>query len=311
MEKTTLSGIERELVLQYLIDGNVPVTVTPVEENKSSNEDDIQPLTSVVFPVALKAEQVLVLKEGIILLKNPPKTVFDFAGRTVKVEFYFNRVGLYFVTQMKVVSSGPALVIPAVIMRIQDIEANRAYAISAVLQYSFDGESKVSLDCFPANGFEIFSRPAWNTIKLENQAKAKEYLERFVLDARRTKKAGNGIQLIHICRYITEGREASFEAIQGRVKPLEILFLNHERIVLGFEKNEAFSLEAGIEYDVKMKFVLNSATSISRDISVLCSADYIYQDDEEMRFCVDCSYAKIQEEDRRFLYEKATKLLFM
>lgn len=105
MEKTTLSGIERGLVLQYLIDGNVPVTVTPVEEDNSySNEDEIHPLTSVVFPVALKAEQVLVLKEGIVLLKNPPKTVFDFAGRTVKVGFYFNRVGLYFITQMKMVS---------------------------------------------------------------------------------------------------------------------------------------------------------------------------------------------------------------
>ena len=35
MEKTKLSGIERELVLQYLIDGNVPVTITPVENSKS------------------------------------------------------------------------------------------------------------------------------------------------------------------------------------------------------------------------------------------------------------------------------------
>lgn len=196
-------------------------------------------------------------------------------------------------------------------MRIQDTETSRAYELSAVLHYSFDGESKASLDCFPANGFEIFSRPAWSAIKLEKQAKAKEYLEQFVLDAKKTKKAGNGIQFINICRYITEERTASFESVQGRVKPLEILFLNHERIVLGFEKNEAFSLESGVEYDVKMKFVLNSATSISRDISVLCSADYIYQDEEGTRFCVDCSFSKIQEEDRRFLYEKATKLLFM
>ena len=30
-----LSGIERELVLQYLMDGNVPVTLTPVNEEKS------------------------------------------------------------------------------------------------------------------------------------------------------------------------------------------------------------------------------------------------------------------------------------
>ena len=31
MDDKKLSGIERELVLQYLIDGNVPVTITPLE----------------------------------------------------------------------------------------------------------------------------------------------------------------------------------------------------------------------------------------------------------------------------------------
>ena len=33
-----LTGIERELVLQYLIDGNVPVTLTPVEEPISADK---------------------------------------------------------------------------------------------------------------------------------------------------------------------------------------------------------------------------------------------------------------------------------
>ena len=44
-----LSGIERELVLQYLIDGNVPVTVTPIDD---TNENEQVPhLSTVVFPV--------------------------------------------------------------------------------------------------------------------------------------------------------------------------------------------------------------------------------------------------------------------
>ena len=33
MENENLTGIERELVLQYLIDGNIPVTLTPIDEN--------------------------------------------------------------------------------------------------------------------------------------------------------------------------------------------------------------------------------------------------------------------------------------
>ena len=37
-----LTGIERELVLQYLIDGNVPVTLTPVEEPLSADKENME-----------------------------------------------------------------------------------------------------------------------------------------------------------------------------------------------------------------------------------------------------------------------------
>ena len=40
MESNSLTGIERELVLQYLIDGNVPLTITPIEENVSVDNDN-------------------------------------------------------------------------------------------------------------------------------------------------------------------------------------------------------------------------------------------------------------------------------
>ena len=38
-QHSKLTGIERELVLQYLIDGNVPVTLTPIEEPVSEEND--------------------------------------------------------------------------------------------------------------------------------------------------------------------------------------------------------------------------------------------------------------------------------
>ena len=111
MEKTALSGIERELVLQYLIDGNVPVTLTPVSEK--DEPDSIQPMSSCVVPIAIQPEKISVLKEGIILLEDVLPSVSELENKNVKVEFYFNRVGLFFVTQLKKVSSGFALVIPA------------------------------------------------------------------------------------------------------------------------------------------------------------------------------------------------------
>lgn len=311
MEKMNLSGIERELVLRYLMDGNVPVTITPVENDAAENDGKIHPLSSAVFPVALNAAQISVLKEGIILLKNPPKSVSAFLNRDVKVEFYFNRVGLFFITKMKPVSAGTALVIPAEIQRIQDVEVRQNYDFSAVLYYPASDESVQEFMCVPAAGFELFSRPVWSSIKLENQKSAKKYLEAFVDEARETGRAGNGIQLVSICRYIAEEQPETFEAVQGRVKPFDILFVNHERIVLAFRKNEAVRLSAGGEYGITMKFSLKNTPAITRDIRVVCRADTVYSDDDGLKFCTDCSYISLQEEDCRFLYEKATSLLFI
>ena len=77
MKKNELTGIERQLVLQYLVDGNVPVTVTEVKTAVEDNEK-IKSLTSGVFPVALPGEQMTVLDQGIILLQNPPEAVKTF-----------------------------------------------------------------------------------------------------------------------------------------------------------------------------------------------------------------------------------------
>ena len=63
---TELSGIERELVLQYLIDGNVPVTLIPVEEIKTDNQDNertksiIKSFNSQIFPVSIRGKHLKV-----------------------------------------------------------------------------------------------------------------------------------------------------------------------------------------------------------------------------------------------------------
>ena len=136
MEKNKLSGIDRELVLQYLIDGNVPVIITPVSENET-DDDEIHSLNSEIYSIAIEAEHISVLKEGIILLQNVSSQVVDFEGKKVKVEFYFNKVGLYFITEMKTVSTGPALVIP-----------NEIYFLNFIYIYVFINFSYSFNSCF-------------------------------------------------------------------------------------------------------------------------------------------------------------------
>ncbi|MBQ9495707.1 MAG: hypothetical protein IJR50_08750 [Treponema sp.] len=310
METKDLTGIERQLVLQYLIDGNVPVTVTPIEKNHAVSEDEkIKPVSSAVFPVALKAEQITVSDKGIILLKNPPQSVLGFAGKYVRVEFYFNSVGLFFTTEMRSSKYGLALVIPEAIRRIQDVEAKQEYDFFASVFYSCSNKAVVNFDCVPCNGYELFARPVWSAIRFEEQQEAKKYLEQFVAEAKKEKNAGNGLQLISICRYLTE-KTTKIEQLEGRVKPLAILYVDHERIVLGSD-NIHFPFAAGTEYALKMSFSLKTGPVVSREVIATCALAKIYRSNDGTRACADCVYTSMQEEDRRFIYEKATKQLFV
>lgn len=314
MEKNVLTGIERELVLQYLVDGNVPVTISLVQNENDVDDEKMHPLETAVFPVALKSEKISVLKEGIILLKNPPKSILDFIEKDVRVEFYFNRVGLFFETKMKNVKAGYAIVIPKEINRIKDKDVKQNYDFSGVLHYKTgssdeSGESSVDISCVPSDGYKLFEKPSWASIKTENQKKAKEYLEQFVDAARETQKAGNGVQLINVCRYLTEKKAEIFQEVQGRLQALDILFVNHERIVLGMQKNDSFAFKVGDEYSLSLQFFLKATPNITRDVKISCHTDYVYADEKCEKFVADCSFYDIKEEDERFLYEKYTKFL--
>lgn len=308
MESTRLSGIERELVLQYLIDGNVPVTVTPVDDESDSDADAIKPATSAVFPVAIKAEGVKVLDAGIILLTNPPESVKNFKTNKVRVEFYFNRLGLYFVTEIKESSAGLALVIPATICRISEIVEQRKTDFFASLYYSVNEKTDVHIDCIPAENYTLFSKPVWKDIQEECQVRAKEYLEEFIAHARANGVAGNGVQLIPVVRYLAEQKE-HIQSVQGRQEPLDIVFVNHERIVFASKKNN-MDLKNGTEYALEMKFPLPKPLS-ERNIFVTCCVEDNYSDDSDTFNCAVCRYTSIKQEDLRFLYEKCTNEIFV
>ncbi|MBR5095611.1 MAG: hypothetical protein IK094_00715 [Treponema sp.] len=307
MEAAKLTGIERELVLQYLIDGNVPVTVTPIADEEaevSGDGTEVKPATSALFPIAIKAEQLKVLEQGIILLTNPPQNVKNFIDKKVRVEFYFNRLGLYFETKIKQIKAGLALVIPSSISRIQESPAaTKPTEISAQLYFSVNQKTDVHIDCVPAEGYQLFTKPVWKDIAEEAQVKAKEYLEEFIVNARQKGVAGSGVQLIPVVRYLAE-KVLKMESVQNRRSPLEILFINHERIVFGQKAGNA-DLQDGMEYALEMSFPLPRPLS-ERKIFGTCRVESNYYDENRELVCVVCRYTSLQEEDIRFLYEKGT-----
>lgn len=304
MKNEKLTGIERELVLQYLIDGNVPVTVTPVESENDA--DTIHSVPSQIFPVVIKGENVKVSKSGEISLKNLLESAVSFKSKNVKVEFYFNRVGVFFESKISETSEGYTIELPKEINRIQDVEEEHLYDFSSVIYFDFNNKKDLNIKCVPAKIVELFERPVWKSIPLENQKKAKDLLEKFVEEAKVQKNAGNGLLLIPVCNYLTF-ENTQFESIENRQKPVEILYVDHERIVVGFDQNEDFVQNE--EFGIKLIFSLKKGPILTRDIFVTAFVNKIYKN--ENKCCIDFKYTTLQEEDMRFLYEKTTKSLFI
>lgn len=310
MENKSLSSIERELVVQYLVDGNIPVTLTPVQDSINQSQDEVKSLNSAVFPIALKAEHIRAEKTGKIVLENPPQSVKGFNDKKVKVEFYFNRVGLYFYSTVKSDRKGLYFAIPDEIYRIQEIVEETKYDFNALVYFDFNAKKDIKSECIPWKYENLFSRPVWKSIPLENQKLAKEYLEKFVEQAKIEKNAGNGIQLIPICNYLTMPSEIEMSSLQNRKAPLSILYVDHERIVLGYEAKDA-EFKPNQEFGLKFSFSLKSGPIVSRDIFLTGIINKIYNNEDESKLCVDICYTSLQEEDLRFIYEKATKTLFI
>lgn len=312
MESNSLTGIERELVLSYLIDGNVPVTVTPIDDLSKEikeSKDGVRHAVSSIFPVALKGEQIKVLEQGIILLSNPPKSVKEFKSKKVRVEFYFNRLGLFFNTELKEIKSGLALVIPSEIFRIAELEKERALDFSASLFYSCNKKTDVHIDCFPLEGYRLFSKPIWADVPEEIQHKTKDYLEEFITHARKQGTAGTGLQLIPVCRYLAEAKE-KIQSVEGRQNPLDIIYADYERIVFA-SKTDGMHLEPSTEYALELSFPIESAAIKLRKMFLTCCVEDLYQNDEKTFTAAVCRYTSVKEEDIRFLYEKTTNKLFM
>lgn len=307
MKTDDLTGIERDLVLQYLIDGNIPVTLTPTEDK---NNKSIHSLTSQIFPIALKPDNIKVEKNGKIKLLNPSQSVRGFSGKLVKVEFYFNRVGLYFISKVEEENNELAIIVPSSISRIKDLVDETDYSFSAFLYMDCKNKKSMSLKAIPWGNEELFTRPVWKSIPLDNQKEAKSYLEKFVEDSKKEKLIGNGIQLIPICNYLTYKEEKKMEAMENRRKPLSILYVDHERIVFGSDNKDEV-IEKNDEYGIKLSFSIKNSPILSRDIFVVCSINKIYTSNDNSKNCYDCIYTTIQEEDLRYIFEKATKRLFI
>ncbi len=306
-----LTGIERKLVLQYLMDANVPVTLTEEnqeeKDNRTENQEtkknpEIRSVASGIFPVALPGEQMTVLDQGIILLQNPPESIKAFDGKKVRVQFYFNRLGLYFITDVKSVKSGLALVIPSTINKIEEKEKKQSPTFTALLYYS--PEESGALKCSFLQDYPVFVSPKWSDVPEENQLKAKSYLEKFVMECRSDGKSiGNGLFLISVVRYLASNIQKTNQSIEGRKENPFIIYLDEQRIVFAGNADDII-IQTGCEYSIVLGFPIFSGPIKERTIYSNFRAENVFFDEENKKYCAICSFTNIKEEDARYIEDK-------
>jgi hypothetical protein len=268
MAKNELTGIERQLVLEYLMDGNSPVTITLVNDSPSAPASEP---VSAVFPVALRAEQMKVLGQGIILLKNAPDSTELFAGKMVRVKFYFNKLALFFVTKVQRASTGLALVIPSAISKVEEEKPVDKPGFSVTIFYKSGSKTgqKIDIRCNLDERFPLFVRSDFKKL-------AKRYLE-------------------------AEIKEAE-EAIAERIHAPTVISLDSESVVFAARKND-ITLTHGCEYAVLLRFPIAGPIK-ERKVYLSCVVDEIFENYECNRICARAKFSSIREEDERFLSDK-------
>ena len=119
--------------------------------------------------------------------------------------------------------------------------------------------------------------------------------------------------LLPVCRFLGEIPKST-SAVRGRAEPLSVLCLTDSFINLGgfVIKNTGgfsppFPLSKGGEYTMILKI---AESRFFRVIKITMSVSNIYKNRTGSSVCAVCTFSKIKEEDRRFLYEKFYKTLY-
>ena len=147
-----LSGIERDLVVSYLCDCNVPFTLIP------------QQPADRIFSFTTGQGGVKILPEGIILFTEAWGLPQQLIGQQVTLRFYFKKLGLSFSSLVSCTKSGAmALVVPREILRLPDVEENATTGFSCNI---FLGEafSGAQISCSLREGYPLFLPQVWQLL---------------------------------------------------------------------------------------------------------------------------------------------------
>lgn len=107
------------------------------------------------------------------------------------------------------------------------------------------------------------------------------------------------ISMLPVCRFLGKDKIVP-QAVQGRIQPLTLLFINDYYVVVGMSGgNQPF--RKGEEYSAD---IIVSLPVGNRVISVTLALARIFTSESGNNSCAVMRYVSLEEEDRRFIYEK-------
>lgn len=290
-----LNSMERGIVLQHLHDNPVPITVS-LERGESSAADVP---AAALFPVVVPADKAEILDDGIMVLSKSIRTIKPFVNQQVRVQFYFQHLGLYFSSRLVKNPRGYALAVPAQLRKLEDVRAAGVFPFTAQISYNARGKQPVSIPCVPAEGYDLFAPPRWDSIAPSLQSVAQELFERYVYELNAVDSQGV-TYLIQVCRYLTERSE--LHAVEGVARPLDIVYIDMQMIIVGSrEQDPGLQLEA--DYGLILECRAGSSASFRRRIVLDCTVSDVYLHDAQKSRCYVCTFRNLKREDERFLSE--------
>lgn len=283
-----LSEIERNIVFDYLIRGRVPVEIC-------SRSGKCATVMSDKFSIAEK---------NVMVLLAPPDDVVSMAGSGVSVRFSYMGVALSFCAEMRMVEGGVSFVVPPVVTRESGRDGGadgKESPFSVLLFYespsvSDDGTefvNKRDVECTVRSDYGPLNSPSWADMPGE----MKERASGIIRDTVRDMDGGippssrpNRMFLIPAVRY----------ALESSPPPEipEVVFLNHERIVLGV--SDSFPAGEGDEFAAWISFPMKRPLN-ERKVYVSFLVERIVA--SGCRRALVGRFSSIKLEDIRFLYE--------
>lgn len=305
------TGIECGFIKKFLVSNICELKIYKTEKNKENLTESFS-----VFTDNKKSQEYFFKNNILKISENYGKTEdlkkIALSNEKIRVNFYFNKLGLYFYSKLFLVENGFYLSLPDEFYNVKDFSLLES-KISVTIFYECgkknDKKNTILLKCFGDEKFPLFEKPvlsAKNLVENDFNSDVKSWIEKILRAAKQNPSGypeiGNGLFLISVGKYLLDEENSEIESVQGRKKAPAVIYLDENRIVFA-SKKEDIILSAGEKYEIQIAFPIPGPIK-SRKLNLACVVQKIYENADITKFCADAKITEIKEEDKRFLSEK-------